>query len=328
VSDRSPRPPASTVPPEIEDALREAFPDRVVEGLAPLGGGLSRSPIFTFSVDGADYVVRKVDPERTPHTIACTRIASARGIAPRLIHAVEETGVSISERVVGAQLAGTGGDPRVLAGVALTLRRLHDGPAFPVRETGLELLRVIDAGCAAAGRALHLDLFRAVETVSACTGRYVHAAPCHRDLNPNNILFSPGRVVFVDWDTAAAGDPFLDVAQLGVFAFPSAAQREVFLSAYLGRTATAEEHAHAVVARVMALAFYAAAFFRVSALAGRTGDVEGVPFAQLFPTLAASRERTDPALIAASLLLEMRRESSAAAFADARALLTNAPSHH
>ncbi|HEY4014886.1 MAG TPA: phosphotransferase [Polyangiaceae bacterium] len=317
-------PDAPAVPPEIMAALREGFDGRLIEGLAPLGGGLSRSPIFTFSVDGADYVVRKSDPERTPHAIGCTRIASARGIAPRLVHAVERTGVSISERVAGTQLAGTGGDPRIPARVAITLRRLHDGPAFPVRETGVELLRTIDQGCAAAGRSLPADLFRAVEDAFACTQAYVHAAPCHRDLNPNNILLTPDRVVFIDWDTAAAGDPFLDVAQLGVFAFPSPEQREAFLSAYLGRAATDEEQARAIVARVMALAFYAAAFERVTALTGGRPHAEGMPLGQLFATLATSRERTDPALIAASLLLEVRRERSSTAFAGARARLSAA----
>ncbi len=59
------------------------------------------------------------------------RIASDRGVAPRLHHADAETAVVIMDRV-GAPLGRSGpGDPRRLERIAATLRRLHEGPAFP-----------------------------------------------------------------------------------------------------------------------------------------------------------------------------------------------------
>src|SRR5205085_1491989 len=65
-------------------------------------------------------------------------------------------------------------------------------------------------------------------------------APCHRDLNPMNILASDRGVLFVDWDTASQDEPFLDVAELGAFT-PTADAREALFAAYLDRAPTDAE---------------------------------------------------------------------------------------
>ena len=142
-------------------------------------------------------------------------------------------------------------------------------------------------------------------------------APCHRDLNPNNILETADRAVFVDWDTAGQGDPYLDLAQLGVFAFPAPPEREALLEAYLGRRATDAERARSTVARVRALAFYALAFRQVQAVAGQVvPDDAPVPsLPELFATIAVRRENTSPGLLARSLQREMRETLAGEAFA-------------
>lgn len=314
----------SALPAEVRSALRAAFGTAPIEELAPLGGGLSTSTLFSFTAGGAEYVLRKGDAERAPHAIACMRIASERGVAPRLHYADARTGVAIMDRVSGAPLGrSTLAAPTRREAVAATLRRLHHGPAFPRGPDRMDILRGLDRQHAAAtGHGLPVILLRTVEELAACTAGHAHAAPCHNDLNPNNVLVTPDRVYFVDWDTASAGDPFIDLAQLGVFAFPAPDQRHALLEAYVGRRPTDEEHARAVVARVLALAFYAAAFFMVRArIAGPPARAEAVPLAQLLRELATSRERADPGAVAASLLLEMQRESAAHAFAGAKARL-------
>jgi thiamine kinase-like enzyme len=152
--------------------------------------------------------------------------------------------------------------------------------------------------------------------------RFALAAPCHRDLNPNNILDTPERAYFVDWEAAGQGDPFLDLAQLGVFAFPARVQREALLASYLGRPATAEEKARTIIARVRALAAYALAFsFIQSQTSSPDPGGETVSLADLLPALAAQRERIPCGTLAASLQLEMQQEMAAGAFREAVARL-------
>jgi hypothetical protein len=153
-------------------------------------------------------------------------------------------------------------------------------------------------------------------------------APCHCDLNPGNILEAPDRVYFVDWENACACDPFLDLGQLGVFAYPGVEDRYALLAAYLERAPSEEERARAIVGRVMALGYYAAAFTRLTApvaAARPTSPVAAEPLPGVRPTspraealampalleLLATRGRdAAPGVVAASLLEEMRRERS------------------
>jgi aminoglycoside phosphotransferase (APT) family kinase protein len=310
------------LPAELSAALRAAFAGRAIDDLKPLGGGLSRSMLLAFTVDGEPYVLRRcADVERAPRAIACMRIASELGVAPPLRYADERTGVAIMARVVGAPLGpSAAGDPALLKRVAATLRRLHDGPAFPPGPAAALIVRALDDRySAAAGEELPAQLLRTVAELAGCTARYARTAPCHHDLNPNNVLVTSDRVYLVDWDTAGAGDPFIDLAQLGVFAFPTPKQRDALLDAYLGRRPTDEERARSIIARVIVLAVYAAAFLHVHAQTHRAAArAAGVPFEELLVTLGASRERAAADVVGASLLLEMQREAATSAFASAR----------
>jgi aminoglycoside phosphotransferase (APT) family kinase protein len=306
----------------VQAALGAAFPGRAAADLEPLGGGLSGSLVLAFRVDGAAYVLRKGDVDGAPREIACLRVASARGLAPRVVFADERTGVSIMERVQGAQLGRSGpSDPERVARLARAVRRLHDGPPFSRRPTLVEALRRMDGDMSAAtGHRLPPELVRLVETLADVTAADAHAAPCHNDLNPNNVLVAPDEIHFVDWATAGAGDPYLDIAQLVVFALPAPAQRDAFLSAYLRREPTGDERARARVARGMALAVYAASFFMVAARVGAAaggGSWRGLPLPELFAMLATARERAHPGVVAASLLLAAQGEVGAPGFEDA-----------
>lgn len=318
-------PDAVTLPLEAERALHEAFGGEPILDLAVLKGGLSGSSLFSFTVAGSAYVLRKGDVRRAPQELACLQIASERGVAPRLRHADARTAISIMDRVPGGPLGrGSPLDPQRLHRIASTLRRLHEGPVFPRAATVAQFIRFFDGALRERGAGgLPDHLLTTVDAVAPVIARYAETAPCHNDLNPNNILVTEEQVFFVDWEMACAGDPFFDLAQLGVFAFPGPDERASLLEAYLARRPTAEEEARAVVARVMALAFYAAAFTFARAMAGGAGPAAApVSLAELLQTLGRSRERADPALVAASLLLEMQRESESTAFDAAKGLLT------
>jgi len=101
----------STLPAEVSAALHAVLGDAAVEQLALMSGGLSGAMLLSFTVEGAEYVLRRGVVARAPRELACMRIASDRGIAPRLHHADAETAVVIMDRVAGAPLGRSGAPP-------------------------------------------------------------------------------------------------------------------------------------------------------------------------------------------------------------------------
>lgn len=55
---------------------------------------------------------------------------------------------------------------------------------------------------------------------------------CHNDLNPQNVLESDGELRFIDWEYAARGDPFFDLATLAEECGFDTLDRERLLLAY------------------------------------------------------------------------------------------------
>jgi thiamine kinase-like enzyme len=313
---------------DVVAVLRAAFGDLPIEELSMLQGGRSSATLYAFVVQGESFVLRRPDPARPLHyvrserQVACSRIAAARGIAPALRHVDAATGITIEARIDGAPFRR--GAPGATQRIAQALRVLHEGPVFPSSKmSSLDLVRYLDGEArarSANGAGLPASLIQTVAEVSRATARFAETAPCHNDLNPGNILDASGRIYFIDWDTACAGDPFIDLAQLGVFSFSTPDARAELLEAYLGRTPSETERARATLARVMALAFYAAAFMASTAAAGGSLDVEvpPLPLPELLPKLG--RGEAGPALVAASLHREMQAEQALETFAAAMRL--------
>jgi aminoglycoside phosphotransferase (APT) family kinase protein len=312
--------------PEIVRVLREAFGDEPVTEITALKGGLSGATLLSLEVAGKGYVLRRGEPSRVGREIACMTIAAGSGVAPAIHHIDAAAGVTIVDRVEGRPL---GGSAALATGrierLARTLRRLHEGPAFPpgnslgaVRELVGGILRTQGESALISG------LLRTVEAATAATARFDESAPCHNDLNPNNILETEDATLLVDWESAGNSDPFFDLAQLGVFAFPRPEQQVRLLAAYLDREPSAEESARAVVSRVVALGFYGALFLVVAQRQGGAPAPLGAPrpLLEMLQTAGSMREQTPPGALAASLLGEMQREAETEAFASARRRLT------
>jgi aminoglycoside phosphotransferase (APT) family kinase protein len=313
------------LPPDAVAALRAAFGQTPVQDLETLTGGMSRTLIVGFTVDGAGYVLRRSASERVPETLTCARLAGERGVGPRVVHSNEATGYCVMERVKGPLF---GSDPAMAPGrterVASTLRCLHDGPAFPGGPALPQTLAFFDSlSRRTSGQGVPSSLAGAIEAVAPAMARFAFTAPCHRDLNPNNIFEREEGAVFVDWDTAAQGDPYVDLAQLGVFAFRTPAARDALLEAYLGRGPTEQERDRSLLARVAALGVYALSFRQVQAVSGMTvgADVRAPALDDLFAAMATQRERTNPALVALALARETEELAASEGVVAARARL-------
>jgi thiamine kinase-like enzyme len=321
----------STLPPEIARALRDAFGEEPVLDLAVLDGGRSGATLLSLSVAGAGYVLRRGDPARPAHAfrsareLACMKIASERGVAPRLAHVDAEASIAIMEKIQAPPFGRSGSARgRRIERVARTLRKLHEGPAFPKGIDVVGMVRHVDEFLRARAReGLPERLVRTMGELASLTARFAEAAPCHNDLNPGNILEAEDAVYFIDWETAGVSDPFIDLAELGVFAFPTVEARGELLEAYLARGASEEERARSTIARVMALGFYATAFIHGMALGGGPTRVDASPrpMAQIVLLLGSPAGQPEADVVAASLLEEMRRESETGAYEEAKRIL-------
>ena len=61
---------------------------------------------------------------------------------------------------------------------------------------------------------------------------------CHNDLVPGNLLATLDGLKLVDWEYAAMGDPFYDLAVFGYYRQLDAAATQQLLTAYLGHPPT------------------------------------------------------------------------------------------
>lgn len=259
--------------PEVAAALRETFGSAPIESFAPLAGGASGTT-FEVGVAGRRYVLRRSptgggyhDPARQ---FACLRLAAERGITPPVRYANERTGVAIQDLVGAITLREhrqRGGDGA--AEVGALARRLHDGPAFP--EFPAEPVEAMLAELREAGKtpAFVEGFGESLAAMNAIVAPHVVPAPCHHDLNPNNVLFDGSRFWLIDWEVAWQGDPFRDLVTVaGVFTPVVPSWREAVFRGYFGREPSAVERARCVLARVWVLAYYGAGITLLASMRG------------------------------------------------------------
>lgn len=255
----------------VAQALAATFPGAQPGALESLNGGLSGSPMYRIDAGGQAYVLRVMmkrslldDPVRQ---IACVRLASERGIAPRLIFASTDLAVSISEFV--AQPPGPRnlrGNPEQIMQLGGLLRHLHTGPAFPPFLSPFDMIR---------GGLKHIaqhdvPLPRTTQTVLAqldavqsALGPHLVSAPCHNDLNPGNVLADGARLWLVDWEAAGMGEPMFDLAGAIHWFMLGAEQEATLLHAYFGRGPTAHEQAKLALVKHVSWWMYAVTFLLV-----------------------------------------------------------------
>jgi aminoglycoside phosphotransferase (APT) family kinase protein len=225
-------------------------------------GGGSGALLFTARANNHTYVVRKPGDLGGPTArhLEWMKNGAELGISPKLVFADPMTGLAIMERIDGAPLTrGTPRDGDPLGALAASLRTLHRGPKLP---GGLLLhsFQRFTATLEQHGRPFAADAIRAFEAANA---EITITAPCHRDLNPTNLLATPDRVYLIDWETAGPADPLFDVALAGIWI---ARPNERLLAAYLEHEPDAAELRRHAINRVLALAFYGAAMSGIGAL--------------------------------------------------------------
>lgn len=91
-------------------------------------------------------------------------------------------------------------------------------------------------------RALHKLDSVAREHIAAAAAMGNGMVLCHNDLQPENLIFGENRKLYaIDWEYAASGDPFYDLAVISEEHQLQGANLQLFLETYLQRAADSDD---------------------------------------------------------------------------------------
>jgi aminoglycoside phosphotransferase (APT) family kinase protein len=204
--------------------------DRVgtVERIETIVAGLSGAGVYGVTTSRGEFVLRvqrQQDDDRDfPRQLLVLQRAADAGIAPRLVHVDEAARAVVSERVRAMPIAAVLGDPEkrmvMIGSIVEQLRLVHALDASGIEERS-PLIFARKAWEAARGRAGFPPWAASLEPVFDAAASALAADPRrslnHNDMNPTNALWDGTRAWLVDWEVAAVGHPYYDLATLALF---------------------------------------------------------------------------------------------------------------
>ncbi len=181
---------------------------------------------------------------------AMQALAAGAGLAPRVVLAGDGGAFLVTEFAGGsAPAAAAMREPETLGRFGTWFARLH----ALERPAGLD---AVDFGERAAGyleRAAGFDpagrigrLRRELARRRAELGPPPHLVPCHHDPHRRNFIETGSRLVAVDWEYAAPGDPAADLAACAGYHAMDVAGIEAMLDGYGGAHAPLRARIHAL----------------------------------------------------------------------------------
>ncbi len=172
--------------------------------------------------------------------VVCQQAAGAWGLAPEVVH--HEPGLLVSRFVAGRTLtAAEIRQPALLARLAAMLHRLHQSWDTLIGEflyfCPFQVVRTYARSAARLGAELPGEIDDLLEDARSLSRRIAPFRPvlCHNDLLPANLIDDGQRLWLVDWEYAAIGHPFFDLANLSANAALDDDQERALLTAYRGQ---------------------------------------------------------------------------------------------
>jgi thiamine kinase-like enzyme len=224
----------------------EAIAGRVWPGrelaVEPLGGGITNHN-FRIQFDGERFVLRIGGKDTDLLGIdrraeyAAARAAADLQVGPEVVAFVEPEGYLVTRFVEGAPVPPEElRRPEELRETAALLRRVHEGPSFPVRFDAFRVVEAYRATAIAHGVQVPPDYEAAkarADEIERTLGPQP-AKPCHNDLLNANFIRSPDGIRVVDWEYAGMGDRFFDLANFSVNHELAPTDSDILLQAYFG----------------------------------------------------------------------------------------------
>ena len=261
-------------------AIASAFPGGSLQFVEPMHGGMSGSLVAKIVVDQQPFVLRLIQQQNAFNNplrqFTCMQIAAEIGVAPSVVYADAQRGVSICAYVTPPAIPVA----RDAAQLGSLISTLHRGPAFPANRDAFQYIDDAVAELTAGGTALPRlveALLPRYDAVKRALARHVISVPCHNDLNPGNVLTDGERMWLVDWDSAAMGDPMYDLAGLIHWFGLDDARTATFLTAYFERAPTAHEAAKLLLMEQVSWCAYTLIFLQISRGPDGFGDVDAIP---------------------------------------------------
>ncbi len=214
--------------------------------LTALSGGITNRKLLITPSDGEDGYVIRLGGNDT-HLLgisrevehAATVAAAGVGVGPEVVAFIRPEGYLVTRFVVGepVSLAQVHEQP-VIARVADSLRRIHEGPAIPGLFVPFRIVEAYRALAISHGVAIPQAWDRAHEVSRRIERAFLEAPtelrPCHNDLLNANFIDDGRRIRIVDWEYAGMGDPFFDLGNFSVNHDLSPEQDAWLLEAYDG----------------------------------------------------------------------------------------------
>jgi aminoglycoside phosphotransferase (APT) family kinase protein len=283
---------ADLLPRASRDAVAAAVASTFaapIEGLSPLGGGLSGSLVYRMVVAGRAYLLRVAvtrDHFRDPRRhFACLKIAAQVELSPAVHHLDDQAGIAITDFIAAAPFAAMHRlRAELLVDLASAIRRLQAAPPFPPLVHWLDGLTALIAEVRQ--RAMlppeAEELFGGHAAMAAAYPRAAQdQVSSHNDLNPGNIIWDGARLWLVDWEAAFLNDRYFDVASVCNWFTATPQDEELFLEAYLGAQPDRRQRARVHLMRQAAHLAFGLTMVRlgIEGGAGPVTSLEAAPLA-------------------------------------------------
>lgn len=252
----------------ITDWLLQSFPEATAEEIViqPLSGGLSGTSMYKIDVQGKPYVLRihqsdqlSLQDQREHHALL---EAAKRKIAPQIIAISSNHKAIIMEfiedKTITIDQAKT---PEIYQKIAEAMLQAHQIPSHVYSgETILSKAERCTRKVLQDGLGDEEAINGALALVNKYRNELSHFSFCetnvHGDLNPRNIFFTDGRVLFIDWAESNHEDPFYDLTYFSLKHDFNQEEELGLLKAYLKRLPTNSEVARFQLQKKIHQAFW------------------------------------------------------------------------
>jgi thiamine kinase-like enzyme len=223
--------------------LRKSVIRRGAMSVERISGGLSNHN-FAVHTEGHACFARICQERRLlgidrRNEVVCHQIASARGLAPEVVH--HEKGLLVTRYIEGQTLGAVDvRTPAVMSKLAALLCHLHEAWDVLTGEVlyfcPFQTVRTYAETAVRLGAILPADIGRLLEDARELARQIAPFRPvlCHNDLMPGNLIDDGSRLWLVDWEYAGAGHPLFDLANASANAGFGDDEDRALLEAYPG----------------------------------------------------------------------------------------------
>lgn len=221
------------------------FPKAVI---VPLSGGLTNAN-YKLIMNGVSFFARQSASVNELLNISldkeyqASKAAGDAGIAPKVMLYSPQNGVLVTDFIDTAGKKVDLRDPEQMDRFCTSIRALHALPVIlPGKLSPMDTIERYIKHAEEAGAIIPEMVAPLIEQLKGMqSDEEVQEAPCHNDLHAGNCLDDGERMLLIDWEYAAMGDPLFDLATLVSVEKFNVAELTQLLKNYLQKDSVSEE---------------------------------------------------------------------------------------